>query len=645
MRYANFIVLAALLVGFDGEAQARNPRGTLIASGAIGACSGPAGSSGGLVVSVGQPRVTGISPFLVFFSATATTDSNVLGGANNVFQDVYFSWDFGDSDASGTGKWATGSNPGGNSKNKATGGVASHLYIIADGEGDTPRTAQVTATDGTHTVTCTAPPVTVYDASGANGFPTTATVCAFNASVGSGCPSGASTLTTSNFNTALSGSRSNKRVLFKCGDTFTGDLASLGGTKWDVGAYGTCPGTKIGLPIIQDSGTGGQFNIALTAGDGRIVDLDFEGNGTAAYAVETNNSTVQIPYQITLANLISNGNNAGFAWAQGAQWGLIDSQMNGMRSSIGTFVNFNENNPGTWTGNVFNNLDYQALLGDLLNGVGNTVNNGSGQEVLRISACRFCSIENNTIENANSVGGVLKLHNGNTSGSSPTWSGVYTEYVEVSDNWLGGTSGAITVDIAPQNNNDDERLRNLIFERNLIVGATGAATDGRQVILSGVNFSFRDNVCYVPSGVPNAAFTCVQAQTRGVEPAAQAIEIFNNTAYWLSYQTGGSNYMVGFDNLGGGGTAAKNSFAENNLYFVNGHLWPAVTNNGTGNTVSNNTATSTNNPAITNASTTFSVITDFKPTANFSGATNVPVWYDALGIAWPSTWDLGAVKH
>jgi hypothetical protein len=22
---------------------------------------------------------------------------------------------------------------------------------------------------------------------------------------------------------------------------------------------------------------------------------------------------------------------------------------------------------------------------------------------------------------------------------------------------------------------------------------------------------------------------------------------------------------------------------------------------------------------------------------------SVPVWYDALGLAWPSTWDLGAV--
>ena len=84
-----------------------------------------------------------------------------------------------------------------------------------------------------------------------------------------------------------------------------------------------------------------------------------------------------------------------------------------MRTSIGTFVNYNENNPATWSGNVVNNLNYQAILGNLLNGAGNQ-SSGSGQEVLRFSACRLCAIENNTIENANNIGAVFKLHNGNT---------------------------------------------------------------------------------------------------------------------------------------------------------------------------------------------------------------------------------------
>jgi len=39
----------------------------------------------------------------------------------------------------------------------------------------------------------------------------------------------------------------------------------------------------------------------------------------------------------------------------------------------------------------------------------------------------------------------------------------------------------------------------------------------------------------------------------------------------------------------------------------------------------------------------FDLISDFKPTANYLGGTSVPVWYDALGVLWSSTWYLGAV--
>ncbi len=38
-------------------------------------------------------------------------------------------------------------------------------------------------------------------------------------------------------------------------------------------------------------------------------------------------------------------------------------------------------------------------------------------------------------------------------------------------------------------------------------------------------------------------------------------------------------------------------------------------------------------------------ITDWQPTANYSGGASVPVFYDALGTPWPPTWDLGAVHN
>ena len=82
-------------------------------------------------------------------------------------------------------------------------------------------------------------------------------------------------------------------------------------------------------------------------------------------------------------------------------------------------------------------------------------NNGGGIETVRVSACRMCVIENNVFENANNIGAVFKLHNGNTKITSPTWTGVYTEYImEISDNVFSGTSGAILVENAPQNGGD-----------------------------------------------------------------------------------------------------------------------------------------------------------------------------------------------
>ena len=51
------------------------------------------------------------------------------------------------------------------------------------------------------------------------------------------------------------------------------------------------------------------------------------------------------------------------------------------------------------------------------------------------------------------------------------------------------------------------------------------------------------------------------------------------------------------------------------------------------------------NPGFTNASGNFSVISDFKPTGNDSGAMTVPVWSDALGVLWSSGWNLGALHQ
>jgi len=487
---------------------------------------------------------------------------------------------------------------------------------------------------------------------GAHGFAGAKTTCVSATGTpvpGSGdCPAGAGVLNTSSFNKALAKLSSGKRVLFKCGDIFYGDNAMLNGTTWSVGAYGGCQGMQTSQPIFNDTAATGnyQLDISPNAADGRISDIYFNGNGTAGGAVSmAADPTQAIPYQVTLWNLQSTGNAAGYYWAQGAQWGLIGSTQLNSRGAIAAFINSNANNPSQWNGK-YPNLDYQAAIGNFINGVGTAGGSGSGIEAFRVAACRLCLFENNTLENANNIGGVFKLHNGNTNSSLAKWTGIYTELIEISDNLFTGNSGGILSDIAPQNGADDERLRNFVIERNLY-GASTTAWGGELLLLSGANMTLRNNVFYMP-GPSSKIYPILGVQIaqrgNGNSLTVQYNEIYNNTCYAPNTQP--KQTCIGFNIMGAGTAPSINSFAKNNLFYVPSQATgPTVDNTGSGNAVSNNTGTVTNNPGFTNGSGSFRLISDFKPTANFTGGTSVPVPYDALGISWSPTWELGALHN
>ena len=138
--------------------------------------------------------MSGISPLLVFFDATGTTDSAITGNTT-AFQDVTYTWNFGDTGASGTDTWTYGSNTGHNSRNSATGGVAAHLYVTTGV--DTAYVATVTAHSGSNTASCQLG-VTAYDPAGSNGFAGTKTTCVSASGTpapgSGGCPAGAAVL-------------------------------------------------------------------------------------------------------------------------------------------------------------------------------------------------------------------------------------------------------------------------------------------------------------------------------------------------------------------------------------------------------------------------------------------------------------------
>lgn len=626
---------------------------TITGTGPAGDCSTSAGTSGPLTVSPSpgktmQPRATGISPFAVFFDAAGTTDTSVVAPFT-AFQDVNYAWNFGDSGASGTSNWTYGSNAGNNSRNVATGAIAAHLYIIQSGGGDKTFTATLTATNAAgNVVICTAPVVTVQDPQGSNGFGGASTTCAAATTTpiagANGCPAGATVLggTVANplqYSSALTGSRSGKRVLFKCGDTFKGTDTNLTGVKWSIGAYGGCEGTQTSRPIFNTSTTSNDaLIVTFGSGDGRIADIDCEGAGTGGGCTDdpgVPGGTIAVTYQITIWNMLSSGNTTSFFYHQGAQWATVGVVQSNARG-IGTYMNANQNNPTRWGGAV-PNLDYQALMGSSIFGIGG---NSTNTEVVRMGAGRLGVISNNTIQNTDHGASALKIHNGNTNGTLDPWTGIYTELWEVSDNFISiGTSSSM--EIAPQNASTDERIRNFVVERNVFATSAVSGGAGFQELISGQNITLRDNAITMPGNAGSYYQWAIDVQTRasGAWPT-KSNEFYNNTCNNTTAPQQTGQACIRFES-----TSSAN-VARNNLYYTPGkNTALVVSDNGAGNSVGNNTGNSSLNPSFVNATGAFSRISDYIPSANYTGGISVPVLYDAVGNIWSPAWDLGALRH
>ena len=604
-------------------------------------------TSGGLTLRASAVRAAGISPLLVFFDTTAgsnaypsagsSTDTATLGGANNAIQDVSYSWNFGDTGASGTGTWAYGSNAGHNSKNTATGPVAAHLYVTNGS--DTSYTATVTAYDGTNTASCQIG-VTVSDPVGANGFPGSATTCVSATTMPvadfGGCPAGAAVMQQSNIGSALSAALgAKKRVLFRCGDSFSGTY-STGANTESIGAYGGCEGTTSGRPIFSNS-SGKTLNIA--SNDVRVADIDFEDSAKGSQAIDTGTQS-----QVTVYNTKCSNANGCYHSGNTTQTGFI-AAVQTSQVSIGTFPNYGGsvcvngyqqsgsfngsycNVQSTYSQSLYHNISYNAIIGGSFDGTGA----GGGAETMRVGVCRLCVISNNTIKNSAPGTSVLKFHEGHYNGSNDPWDGQYSEINEVSDNLFTGTSGGYLTSYAPQNTTADERLRYGIFERNMWVLTNGQGTGP---LVSASFTTHRNNVIYSTStDTPTVAYG-IYHQRQGAEPMETSNENYNNTCYGLEAFTGPCVQIN-----------VNNSFAANNLFYtVGGANIATAGSGGTGNTISNNTAASTVTFSPMNGSGTLGVITDFMPAQNYTGGTSVPAWYDGRGVAWSPTWNLGAIK-
>jgi hypothetical protein len=609
-------------------------------------------TTGTLTLNVTQPRTSAISPALLFFDATTTTDTALAyaGGSPpsgtstpnpNTYQDIYYLWDFGDSGVSGTGNWPNGAT-GQPQKNKATGPVAAHLYVLPTaGTTDTTYVVQLWAYDGTNVATCQVT-VTVFAPSGTNGFPGANTICAAQATTpvagAGGCPAGAAVAANQpTLSGALASFGSNKRVLLKCGDTFTGGYnIPDNAIKGSIGAYGGCENTTTSRPILSNSSgfTIRLYNINFSPTDIRFADLDFTDGGSCANAISGPQGAGQ--KEITIYNSRSTCQLGGFAFSTPTETGIIQSyatsaNSNGFTLYLNYFGNHCLNNSSALycgfasynEANYFN-VKYDALIGSYGSKLGTP--SGFGAETLRIATCRFCVISNNTLDGAAPNWAATMAFR------SAPWIGQFSEYNVVSDNFFTGASGGNLTEISSTDASSDERHRYVIYERNMLKSTSGANVG---LAAYGAYMTVRNNVLYGLAGTPMSFGFLLQRRFSGT-PAVVGGEEYNNTCYTLTTMSS-CTYLD---------TPVTNSFAQNNLFYNNGSASGSVVNNlgGASNTVSNNTTNNSLNPNMKNGSGNFSLLSDFLPQANNTGAIAVPNYFDAFQLSWIGAYRLGALS-
>lgn len=604
---------------------------TLIAGGSVTGTGGITTATTGIA-----SRTTGTAPMAVFFDATGTTNS--LGVDS--FHDCFYFWHFGDD---GAAMWSYGTGGGGYTKNQARGAVAAHVFETAG-----TKTARVTpvhvSSAGVLSYGTTTEITITIDAADST-YSTTSTVCVANGAApvpgvngvpaGATCVGGITTVSAAMTQAAInSGSgTATKRLLFQRGDTFTVPAADYirksGGI---IGAFGS--GAN---PIIQFTSNNPAFMPLNGIGEWTFMDLDFQSTGGfRSMGVTTQFSAGS---NILMLRLSATGT-----------YGLEPS---------GDGVFMVDCNLHELTGNLNGPCGFYTQIGSRIALLGNRIYDTSGIEHnARCQGCTKIVISNNTFyKPANSKHLItIRGRSNQISGHIETWSGVWAEHIIVSDNDLdtGSTVGpAWAVHFGAQNSGADERVRDVICERNYIRGNTTT------MVLSEAQerVSIRNNLLLTSfNGTYQAGVVEVRFRNEVGMPPPASTYIYNNSIHQVSGAHVNFEAVIVYKDPAGTvpATPPTGTVAKNNLVYAPGATdsdyaaYPLFIGGtaGTSWTASSNTS----DAQITGTAPGFTVppvtLSNWKPTTGYgvNGGEYVPVFDDFAQVARTGTMDMGAYQ-
>ncbi len=496
-----------------------------LAGGAIAGCN-TTGDTGVINLVNNTSRFEGAAPLAVFFDASAT---DTIPSTPRPFTDLGYSWNFGDQGPS-AGTWPTGNKPGVSSRNVAIGPMAAHVF-------QSPGTYTVTlnVTDGANTVSNACVRIAVLDPevvfAGDNTicFSTSGDftdvppgTCAVAGIVGT---PGATAIQTNDFSVAVNTYQATgKRLLFRRGEIWNATAPAI--IREDgpglVGSFGTVS-TRPRIVNTTDLSKIIKISTPSTPGigDWRIMDLDIDGGGSpladttsgigggggtdqvTILRVDIRNLSTGFSFDGNLLDVFNAGANPGHTIYD--QLAISDSFAYDMVGSSGS-------------NGMFLYAKRLMLLGNTI------VNTASAEHNIRVQFMDNGVIQNSTFTQASETKALLTVRAapfGNTGVTSP---GV-TSKVVISDNLYKSVLQATPITIWPSSETQNQRINNVIFERNFFLGDSATET---ALSVSASEVTARNNIF----NMTGATAKCMSFSRRGtLIPIQEQIRVYNNTCF------------------------------------------------------------------------------------------------------------------
>lgn len=457
-------------------------------------------------IAISPSRTSGPAPLAVHFDATATRSDRT----ERPFHELHYEWDFGDHDA---GTWVTG-----HSRNYDHGPLAGHVF-------ETPGTHTVTlrVTDSGGETRSTTATITVRDPDDLFGENT---LCISRSGDFAGAPPNSHLVSTGDLSCIRDSiDRGMRRVLLRRGEEWEFDQAlsiDVAGPGM-IGAFGA--GDK---PVIHYTGLGenGYLMVLDPTGidyasgeryDWRITGLTLIGNARSSSldgdlrptAIGSAGSDRSMPAGVLLHEVDAYNFHQAFS---------VESDDGAIVGCRAVRLIDRPGGGGTWL-----HGDRFLLLGTIYDG--GVEEERAAEHLLRAYRTRGSVFAHNHWYRAGRH--ALKIHAANYTGLPPT-EDMYSENLVIADNrFVGGTGdmAAWTVSIGPQNSAYDERLRNVIVEKNCFVESP--LTQVHLHLASTDTVTVRNNIFISLQHSAQA----IAVGRRGSETLAAAnVRVVNNTA-------------------------------------------------------------------------------------------------------------------